>query len=194
MNLTQPPYLCLALVIIAARYLSFCWLLNLTGSQLVGLVAWVHDHSKRLYTHRKTRGEAMQISVSWAGFEHVIPEFEIAVTGRMLMKCNRNSDNNTRLVAGSGCVLERCWVLGAVLYALIQINPSKPSGYCHIGAQVPRGCTLQIFWLLSHLRFCLPCITVYQYSDRASQYISIVTVHHSISVQWNQRDAIFSIY
>jgi hypothetical protein len=38
---------------------------------------------------------------------------------------------------------------------------------------------------------CWSCITVYQYSDHASQYISIVTVHHSISVQCNQRDALF---
>jgi hypothetical protein len=36
-----------------------------------------------------------------------------------------------------------------------------------------------------------PWITVYQYSDRGSQYISIVTVDHSISVEWNQRDALF---
>jgi hypothetical protein len=32
------------------------------------------------------------------------------------------------------------------------------------------------------ITFDIPIITVYQYSDRASQYISIVTVHHSISV------------
>jgi hypothetical protein len=39
-----------------------------------------------------------------------------------------------------------------------------------------------ILTLVPYWMFYWPYITVYQYSDRTSQYISLVTVHHSISV------------